>query len=115
MSPQIQIKNTVNLEKEFPLDPSICYLNHAAVGSWPLRARYSVVKFADTNLTRGAQHYPQWLEVKSSLREQCCQLLNASSTDDIALVKNTAGALSMVAHDLEWRAGDNNTAHIGQF
>jgi len=105
----------MNLEKEFPLDPSICYLNHAAVGPWPLRARDSVVKFADTNLTRGAQHYPQWLEVEASLREQCCQLLNAGSSNDIALVKNTSEALSMVAHGLEWQAGDNVVIPANEF
>jgi selenocysteine lyase/cysteine desulfurase len=33
--------------------------------------------------------------------------LNALSTDDIALVKNTSEALSFVAFGLDWKAGDN--------
>jgi len=105
----------MNLDKEFPLDPTICYLNHAAVGPWPLRARDRVVEFANTNVTRGAQHYPQWLEVEDNLRKQCAELLNAGSTDDIALVKNTSEALSMVAHGLNWQTGDNVVIPAGEF
>ena len=97
----------MNTEIEFPLDPNICYLNHAAVSPWPLRTCDRVAEFAKANLHHGAQFYPQWLEVENNLREQCKILLNAGSTDDIALVKNTSEALSMVAHGLEWKTGDN--------
>jgi len=105
----------MNLEKEFPLEPNICYLNHAAVSPWPLRTRDRVVEFADANLKHGAQFYPQWLEVENHLREQCKDLLNANSTDDIALVKNTSEALSMVAHGLNWKVGDNVVIPAGEF
>ncbi|MCK4743815.1 MAG: aminotransferase class V-fold PLP-dependent enzyme [Sulfuriflexus sp.] len=105
----------MNSDKEFPLDSAICYLNHAAVGPWPQRTRDRVVEFANENITRGAQHYPQWLEVEDSLRVQCSALLNAASADDIALVKNTSEALSMVAHGLEWQAGDNVVIPAGEF
>lgn len=105
----------MNLDKEFPLNTDICYLNHAAVGPWPLRTRDRVVDFANTNVTRGAQHYPQWLAVEDNLRKQCAELLNAGSTDDIALVKNTSEALSMVAHGLKWQAGDNVVIPAGEF
>ena len=105
----------MNLDKEFLLSPEICYLNHAAVGPWPDRTRKRVVHFANENVTQGAQHYPQWLEVEASLREQCCQLLSANSSDDIALVKNTSEALSMVAHGLDWKAGDNVVIPANEF
>ncbi len=105
----------MNLEKEFPLDPDICYLNHAAVSPWPLRTHDRVVEFADANLKHGAQFYPKWLEVENHLREQCKDLLNADSTDDIALVKNTSEALSMVAHGLKWKIGDNVVIPAAEF
>ena len=105
----------MNLDKEFLLSPEICYLNHAAVGPWPDRTRKRVVHFANENVTQGAQHYPQWLEVEASLRKQCCQLLSANSSDDIALVKNTSEALSMVAHGLDWQAGDNVVIPANEF
>jgi cysteine desulfurase / selenocysteine lyase len=92
---------------EFPLDPGLIYLNHAAVSPWPRRTAEAVQRFAEENLHRGARDYPCWLETESQLRGQCRALVNAPSADDIALLKNTSEALSAVAHGLEWRAGDN--------
>ena len=105
----------MNLKKEFQLDSKICYLNHAAVGPWPDRTRNRVVHFANENVVHGAQHYPQWLEIEANLREQCRALVNAESVDDIALVKNTSEALSMVAHGLDWQAGDNVVIPMSEF
>ena len=36
-----------------------------------------------------------------------CQLINAPSPDDVALLKNTSEALSVVAFGLDWHDGDN--------
>ncbi len=105
----------MNTEKEFPLAPSICYLNHAAVGPWPLRTHHRITAFTKENLTYGAQFYPQWIEIENSLREQCKTLLNADSSDDIALVKNTSEAISMVAHGLSWHNGDNVVIPANEF
>lgn len=92
---------------EFPLDPGLIYLNHAAVAPWPLRTAQAVQRFADDNLHRGARDYPRWIETESKLRVQIRDLLNASHADAIALLKNTSEALSVVAWGLDWRAGDN--------
>lgn len=92
---------------EFPLDPDLIYLNHAAVSPWPRRTAEAVQRFAEENLHQGGRHYPRWLEREVHFREQCRSLLNAPSADDIALLKNTSEALSVVAHGLAWRAGDN--------
>lgn len=92
---------------EFPLDPGLIYLNHAAVSPWPRRTAEAVQRFADENMRQGARDYPRWTETDAHLREQCRSLLNASSADDIALLKNTSEALSVVAHGLAWEAGDN--------
>lgn len=92
---------------EFPLDPGLIYLNHAAVSPWPRRTAAAVKRFAEENMRQGALGYPRWLETEARLREQCRVLLNAASADDIALLKNTSEALSVVAHGLPWQAGDN--------
>jgi selenocysteine lyase/cysteine desulfurase len=92
---------------EFPLDPAITYLNHAAVAPWPRRTADAVSRFADENLHRGATDYPRWMEAEAGLREQLRWLINAPSVDDIALLKNTSEGLSVLAHGLDWRAGDN--------
>ncbi len=92
---------------EFPLDDNLIYLNHAAVSPWPQRTGVAVRRFADENVHQGAYRYPDWWAQESQLREQLAQLLHAENPNDIAFVKNTSEALSIVAHGLEWNKGDN--------
>jgi len=94
-------------ESEFPLDDSIIYLNHAAVSPWPLRTADAVKHFADENVAVGSRNYPTWVATESTLRQQLQQLINAVSSDEIALLKNTSEALSVVAYGLPWKSGDN--------
>jgi cysteine desulfurase/selenocysteine lyase len=93
-------------ESEFPLDDSIIYLNHAAVSPWPERTATAVKHFADENVAFGSKNYLQWVQVESRLRKQLQQLVNADSSDEIALLKNTSEALSVVAYGLPWKPGD---------
>ncbi|MDM8557739.1 aminotransferase class V-fold PLP-dependent enzyme [Candidatus Parabeggiatoa sp. HSG14] len=97
----------LNLNPEFPLNDNIIYLNHAAVSPWPQRTAEAVQRFAIENVTQGATHYPQWQKQEVVLREQLRDLLNAPASTDIALLKNTSEALSVVAYGLTWQAGDN--------
>lgn len=92
--------------QEFPQEPGLRYLNHAAVAPWPQRSADAVAAFARENVRLGARDYPQWLLVEKRLRERLTRLLNANTSGDIALVKNTSEALSFVAFGLDWRAGD---------
>jgi cysteine desulfurase/selenocysteine lyase len=92
---------------EFQLSDNIVYLNHAGVSPWPARTAAAVRNFADENMVHGSRRYPEWLETETSLRTQARKLLNAPSIDDIALLKNTSEALSVVAYGLEWNEGDN--------
>jgi cysteine desulfurase/selenocysteine lyase len=91
---------------EFPHLPGLRYLNHAAVSPWPKRAADAVSRFAQQNVHSGARDYPDWLQIERRLRERLQRLLNAPSSGDIALVKNTSEALSFVAFGLDWRAGE---------
>jgi cysteine desulfurase/selenocysteine lyase len=93
-------------EFEFPLQPGLHYLNHAAVAPWPKRTADAVTRFALENTLVGAKDYANWLHLERTLRERLQRLLNAPSRADIALVKNTSEALSFVAFGLDWRAGD---------
>jgi cysteine desulfurase / selenocysteine lyase len=95
------------MEGEFSLDPDILYLNHAAVAPWPRRTVAAVTAFAEQNLHRGSEQYPQWLKTERALRERAKRLVNAGSADDIALAKNTSEGLSLVAYGLVWQDGDN--------
>jgi len=100
---------TEQIDAEFPLRDGLIYLNHAAVGVWPLRTARAVRQFADENMYQGATAYPRWMQQERHLREQLARLLGASSvnSDDIALVKNTSEGLSLLAYGLDWRSGDN--------
>lgn len=94
------------LPSEFPHEAGLCYLNHAAVAPWPRRTAEAVQRFAFENMTRGAQHYPDWMTVERRLRERLAWLIHAPSPDDIALLKNTSEGLSFVAAGIDWQAGD---------
>ncbi|WP_435101369.1 aminotransferase class V-fold PLP-dependent enzyme [Arhodomonas sp. AD133] len=95
------------MDSEFPLDEALIYLNHAGVGPWPVRTAQAVSAFAAVNARRGAAEYPEWLHEEQRLREQLARLVGTPDPEDIALVKNTSEGLSLVAHGLLWRPGDN--------
>lgn len=101
----MSLENTIN--SEFLIDPDIQYLNHAAVSPWPVRTANAVKRFADENVYLGASKYLDWLEIETKLRMQIKELLNAPSANDIALLKNTSEALSVVACGIDWQNGDN--------
>jgi len=94
-------------ENEFPHIAQLNYLNHAAVAPWPRCVATAVSEFAEQNALVGAQHYPRWMGTEIKLRQRLAQLINAPSWDDIALLKNTSEALSVVAYGIDWQAGDN--------
>lgn len=93
-------------DDQFPQHPALCYLNHAAVAPWPRRTAEAVAAFAQENLKQGARDYPRWVQLEHHLRGQLQTLLNAPGRGDIALVKNTSEALSLVAMGLDWSRGD---------
>ena len=92
---------------EFPLKDDIIYLNHAAVAPWPTRTAAAVRRFAEENVSTGAMNYPVWVKKENELRRQLQILINAPSPDNIALLKNTSEALSVVACGIDWQSGDN--------
>jgi len=94
-------------DPEFALDPDLIYLNHAAVSPWPVRTRDAVIAFAEENARLGSRHYARWVQTERNVREQLRRLINAVAADEIALLKNTSEALSVVAWGLPWEHGDN--------
>lgn len=97
----------IDLHKQFPHPDDLIYLNHAGVAPWPRRTASAIEQFAMENMIQGPLRYAEWLKVEAQLRKKAATLLNAPSPDDIALVKSTSEALSMVAYGLDWREGDN--------
>lgn len=91
------------------------YLNHAGVAPWPARTRDAVVEFARENVAYGASRYHLFSEKENRLRRQARDLINAPSVDDIALLKNTSEALSVVAAGIRWNRGDNIVTSAEEF
>jgi len=100
---------------EFPLTQDLIYLNHAAVAPWPKRTSEAVKAFAEQNTRYGSHYYLDWLKKEAEIRSQLKTLLNAPSTEDIALVKNTSEAISFVAYGLPWIKGDNIVSSNEEF
>ena len=99
----------------FQLDDDIVHLNHAAVAPWPIVTRDAVVAFADENLSVGSQHYDQWLKTEQQLKQKLVQLINAESSDEIAILKNTSEGLSLIAQGLSFDTGDNIVVPAEEF
>ena len=95
------------MKSYFQLDDNIVHLNHAAVAPWPVVTRDAVISFAKENVSIGSQRYDHWLKTEQQLKQRLARLINASSSDEIALLKNTSEGLSLIAQGLRFNAGDN--------
>ena len=91
----------------FHLDKDIVHLNHAAVAPWPVVTRDAVIAFAKENAAIGSQHYGQWMKTEQQLKQKLALLINAHSSDEIAILKNTSEGLSFIAQGLAFAAGEN--------
>ncbi|MES0371169.1 MAG: aminotransferase class V-fold PLP-dependent enzyme, partial [Mariprofundaceae bacterium] len=61
----------------------------------------------EENMRQGAANYLQWMKVERGLRDRLKWLVNAESSSDIALLKNTSEGLSLIAYGMDWQPGDN--------
>lgn len=95
------------MKSHFELDKNIVHLNHAAVAPWPIVTRDAVIAFANENTAIGSQNYGQWLKTEQQLKQKLALLINAESTDEIAILKNTSEGLSLIAQGLDFNSGDN--------
>ncbi|MCB1738397.1 MAG: aminotransferase class V-fold PLP-dependent enzyme [Gammaproteobacteria bacterium] len=95
------------LSQEFNVDPRFCYLNHAGMSPWPRRTRDAVVALADEVHRQGAVGYADWSKLDAEAHSRMATLLGAGSADEVAFVRNTSDALSMIALGLRWEAGLN--------
>ena len=95
------------IDDEWILRENFIHLNHAAVGPWPKRTQLAIQNFALENAQQGSWNYLKWLDIETQLRKQMQSLVNAPDWRDIALLKNTSEALSVVAYGLSWNKGDN--------
>ena len=103
------------MKPNFQLDIDIIHLNHAAVAPWPVVTRDAVIAFAEENAAIGSQRYDIWMQTEQQLKQKMALLINAKSTDEIAILKNTSEGLSLIAQGLSFNAGDNIVVPAEEF
>ncbi len=94
------------LTDEFPVRNTLTYLNHASVSPLPRRSGEAVKTFIDEYVNYGTKNYQDWSDHADQLHTDLARFINASSADDIALLKNTSEGISVVAMGFPWNAGD---------
>lgn len=81
------------------------YVDVASRGLLPNRARAALdAHLEDAQLHGATKNW--WFEIVERARERLGGLLRARASE-IAFTKNTSEGLNIVAHGLDWRAGDN--------
>ena len=108
-------KSDNHYEKDFNLDDKLIHVNHAAVAPWPVATQTAVQEFATENTQQGSINYLQWMQHEQNLRELLKTLIHADSTAEIALLKSTSEALSVVAYGIDWQAGDSVVTAAEEF
>jgi len=103
------------MKSYFQLDENIVHLNHAAVAPWPIVTRDAVIAFANENASIGSQNYDLWMQTEQQLKQRLATLINAASTDEIAILKNTSEGLSLIAQGLSFKAGENIVVPAEEF
>ncbi len=98
--------NLDRIRQEFPVVQNCTYLNHAAVGTLPARARDAVRAYVADFNEYAASHYRNWEAAIETTRSRSARLINATP-EQIAFVKNTTEGLCFAANGIDWRSGDN--------
>jgi len=109
------MNNTVGeTASEFP-HHNFIHLNHAGIAPWPRRTVRALRDFGEENAAYGALHSAAWSQRAAALRTMLATLINAEHSSQIALLKNTSEALSIVAYGIDWRAHDNIVVGMQEF
>lgn len=100
--------NLASYRDEFLITREYAYLNHAAVAPLSCRAAQAI-----QGLVERAQTVPfdrlmlEIEQVSVEVKERVARLINASRTDEIVAIPNTATGINIAAKSLPLRAGDN--------
>lgn len=99
---------------QFPVTENLIYLNHAAVAPLCLRAAAAMRELTDDACHFGSLHYDRWMHCYQRLRDATAKLIGSTS-EEIAIVKNTSEGIATVALGLAWKTGDRVVAFREEF
>ena len=100
--------------EHFALEPSIAYLNHAAVGVLPIATRDALKAFIDDHAARGVLGVVATELNLPAFRSTIGRFIGASG-NEIALLRNTGDGATILAQGLELAADDEILTNRNEF
>src|SRR3954470_7320166 len=109
----IDLAPYVGNPEEFPVLRNWDFFNHAGASPMPRRVAAALRQYVDD--TEGAAYLVgnRYAEL-DAIRAACGSMINAGG-DEIALLKNTAEGISIVANAIDWKAGDRIVTAAGEY
>ncbi len=92
----------MELAKEFTLDPKVVYFMAAQKGSMPKQVLARMKEGLDKI---AADPFPVYVEPSAKIRESIAKSYG-TTTDQIAITRNTTDALTLAMMGIDWKAGD---------
>jgi cysteine desulfurase/selenocysteine lyase len=90
----------------FPITERYIYMNHASVSPPSIEVRDAMAQLMDGVTRHGCRKFPEWEQSNDWARSAAARLVNAQP-HEIAFLRNTSEALSVVANGVTWQPGDN--------
>lgn len=98
------IQQYIGNAEVFPILTRWQYFNHAGVSPWPTRTIKAVTEFAEA-FGLDCFQSKNWFDEIETLRPLLAKLIHAEM-DEIAFMRNTGDAISVVSSGLHWQKGD---------
>jgi cysteine desulfurase/selenocysteine lyase len=90
----------------FPITERYVYLNHASVSPLSIDVRNAMVHMMDGIIHHADRNFQEWEQSNHHARCAAARLVNAQP-QEIAFLRNTSEALSVLANGVTWQSGDN--------
>lgn len=98
----------------FPITERYVYLNHASVSPLSTRVRNCMAVTLDGISQYADRKFEEWEHTTMLARCAAGRLVNAQP-HQIAFLRNTSEALSVIANGIDWRSGDNVVSAAVEF
>ncbi|HVH63358.1 MAG TPA: aminotransferase class V-fold PLP-dependent enzyme, partial [Candidatus Dormibacteraeota bacterium] len=97
----------------FPLTAKYIHMNHAGVAPTSVRVRAAVERVLEAQVSQ--PYRDRWAQDEAQrVRELVGRLISAPA-DSIALTRSTAHGMSLLAHGLDWKEGENVVGAVGEY
>lgn len=103
-----------SLRQQMPVCGHWAYFDHAGVAPIPAPTRDVLIEWARHAAQNGRVNWTAWRQRLEETRRLAAELLN-TSTDEIALIRNTTEGVTLVAEGYRWQPGDNVVIFQGEF